>query len=88
MSLPAGQLVTAVGLVTRPYFQFPELLPKSLELLKAFIPWPLRREVLRMLGLLGALEPRKYGLIQDYLVKQRLSNQLSEKKSGQSARGI
>jgi hypothetical protein len=63
-----GQLITAIGLVTKPYLQYPELLPKSLSLLKNS-PWTLRREVLRTLGLLGALEPYKFGLIQEYLRK-------------------
>ena len=57
-----GQLVSATGHVIRPYLQYPQLLPWSLSLLvtnSANTPWSLRREVLRTLGLLGALEPHK-----------------------------
>lgn len=40
---------------------------KSLGLLR-FSPWSLRCEVLRTLGLLGALEPYKFGIIQEHLI--------------------
>ena len=42
----------------------------------------IRREVLRTLGLLGALEPRKYALIQEYHSRQKMIKKLGEKKRG------
>ena len=64
-----GRLVSATGEVVDPYLQYPQLLPRALDLLfnKATVPWSLRREVLRTMGLLGALEPHKYSLIVNYL---------------------
>ena len=61
-----GQLVCATGQVVKPYLQYPQLLPRALDTLckrDSTLPWSLRREVLRTLGLLGALEPHKYSLI-------------------------
>jgi hypothetical protein len=40
---------------------------KALGLLR-FSPWSLRSETLRTLGLLGALEPYKFGIIQEHLL--------------------
>eukprot|EP01041_Mallomonas_annulata_P001944 gene1944-3771_t len=65
-----GQLVSATGHVVRPYLQYPQLLPWALDLLvtnSANSPWSLRKEVLRTLGLLGALEPHKYHMIIQHL---------------------
>lgn len=57
-----GQLVGSTGLVVQPYLQFKNLLNVSLELLHhgAGAPWELRRETLKTLGILGALDPYKY----------------------------
>lgn len=58
-----GQLVNASGLVVTPFLQYPQLLPLTLELLSkgdVSIPWTLRTEILRTIGLIGALDPRKY----------------------------
>jgi FKBP12-rapamycin complex-associated protein len=67
-----GQLVSATGLAIKPYFQYPQLLPWSLDLLNSNSTskssrTSLRLEVLRTLGLLGALEPLKYSLIVGHL---------------------
>ena len=64
-----GQLVSATGLTIRPYLQYPQLLPWILELLgsSSTSPHSLRIEALRTLGLLGALEPRKYEVILSHL---------------------
>lgn len=60
-----GKLASATGFVVTPYLMFPLLLPYLLQMLDRVenASWSLRREVLRTLGILGALEPRKYGLI-------------------------
>jgi len=82
-----GQLVTATGLVIRPYLRFPDLLPKALDLLLSgnATPWTLRREVLRTLGLLGALEPHKYGLIREHLKRVQERRAETRKKAELSA---
>ena len=57
-----GQLVSASGLVVTPFLEYPQLLPIMLELLRksSAMQWSLRSEVLRTLGLIGALNPNKY----------------------------
>jgi hypothetical protein len=75
-----GQLVGATGLVVKPYLQYPQLLPKALDLLsksRTAMPWTLREEMLRTIGLLGALEPQRFSLIVSYL--QELEKAKSEK---------
>ena len=65
-----GQLVSATGLTIKPYLQYPQMLPWILDLLSknyTTSPWSLRMEVLRCVGLLGALEPIKYNLILSHL---------------------
>ena len=65
-----GQLVSATGQVVKPYLQYPQLLPRALDLLfknAATTPWTLRMQILRTVGLLGALEPYKYSLIVSHL---------------------
>lgn len=65
-----GKFVSSTGLVMRPYLQYPQLLPQSLRLLchpSESQPASLRTELLRTLGLLGALEPTKFALLVDYL---------------------
>jgi len=65
-----GICVSSTGLVVKPYLQYPQLLPWALDLLhknSANTSWSLRMETLRTLGLLGALEPLKYSLIQSHL---------------------
>lgn len=60
-----GKIASSTGFVHTPYVMFPLLLPYLLYLLDRVenSSWSLRREVLRTLGILGALEPRKYGMI-------------------------
>jgi FKBP12-rapamycin complex-associated protein len=65
-----GQVVSSTGLVVGPYLHYPQLLPSALDLLyrnSTSRPESLRMEVLRTLGLLGALEPNRYALIATYL---------------------
>jgi FKBP12-rapamycin complex-associated protein len=66
-----GHLVTATGLTVKPYLQFPQLLPKALDILSKpsiSTQWSLRVELLRTLGILGALEPQKYSVILSHLL--------------------
>ena len=65
-----GQFVKSTGMVVRPYLQYPQLLPKTLDLLckdSANKPMAFRMELLRVLGLLGALEPARYSAIVAFL---------------------
>ena len=75
-----GQLVSASGLVVTPYLEYPQLLPALLNLLgkSGAINWSLRSEILRTLGLLGAIDPRKYLNIENQLQLAKLPEQRVE----------
>ena len=57
-----GQIAGSTGYVIRPYLDYPKLLTQATEILPATkrAPWSLRREVIRTLGILGALDPDRY----------------------------
>ena len=57
-----GQIAGSTGYVIRPYLDYPNLLVQATDILPATkrAPWSLRREVLRTLGILGALDPDRY----------------------------
>ncbi|CAG9812455.1 unnamed protein product [Phaedon cochleariae] len=55
-----GQLVGATGHVVRPYTQHPGLLDVLINFLKTEQQPAIRRETIRVLGLLGALDPYKH----------------------------
>ncbi|KAL1494336.1 hypothetical protein ABEB36_009951 [Hypothenemus hampei] len=55
-----GQLVGATGHVVRPYSQYPGLLDILINFLKTEQHPYIRRETIRVLGLLGALDPYKH----------------------------
>ncbi|KAG1705718.1 hypothetical protein DVH05_003469 [Phytophthora capsici] len=59
-----GQLAGSTGCVVRPYLASPKLLEIFLSLLHHNVgsPWSLRREAMRTIGILGALDPYKYKL--------------------------
>ena len=90
-----GQLVSATGQVVKPYLQYPQLLPRALDLLFAStisMPWSLRMEVLRTVGLLGALEPHKYSVIvahlQNYTKKATADRKGSDSENGIDFKGL
>ncbi|KKF92485.1 Phosphatidylinositol 3-kinase tor2 [Ceratocystis platani] len=61
-----GQLATNSGYVIQPYLEYPELL----ELLQGLIRaepqrGPLRQETIKLMGILGALDPYKYQQVQE-----------------------
>ncbi|KAK0063750.1 serine/threonine-protein kinase mTOR-like isoform X1 [Biomphalaria pfeifferi] len=64
-----GQLVESTGSVVEPYSKYPNLLDVLLNFLKTEQSISIRREVIRVLGLLGALDPHKHkmnlGVISD-----------------------
>lgn len=57
-----GQIAGSTGYVIRPYLDYPKLLSQATDILPATkrAPWSLRREVIRTLGILGALDPDRY----------------------------
>lgn len=57
-----GQIAGSTGYVIRPYLDYPKLLTQATDVLPATkrAPWSLRREVIRTLGILGALDPDRY----------------------------
>ncbi|RLN97572.1 hypothetical protein BBJ28_00010972 [Nothophytophthora sp. Chile5] len=59
-----GQLAGSTGCVVRPYLASPKLLEIFLNLLHHNVgsPWSLRREAMKTIGILGALDPYKYKL--------------------------
>lgn len=52
-----GQLIQSTGYVVSPYKDYPELLGLLLRLLNGDLAWSTRGEVLKVLGILGALDP-------------------------------
>lgn len=55
-----GQVVGATGYVVQPYNEYPSLLDVLLNFLKTEQQPIIRREAIRVLGLLGALDPYKH----------------------------
>lgn len=52
-----GQVVQSTGYVITPYNDYPQLLGLLLKLLNGDLAWSTRREVLKVLGIMGALDP-------------------------------
>lgn len=52
-----GQVVQSTGYVITPYNEYPQLLGLLLKLLNGESAWSTRREVLKVLGIMGALDP-------------------------------
>ncbi|XP_038982974.1 serine/threonine-protein kinase TOR isoform X1 [Phoenix dactylifera] len=52
-----GQVVQSTGYVISPYNEYPLLLGLLLKLLNGELAWSTRREVLKVLGIMGALDP-------------------------------
>ena len=55
-----GQLIESTGYVVEPYKKYPHLLEILLNFLKTEQALNIRREAVRVLGLLGALDPYKH----------------------------
>ncbi|CAB9503979.1 protein kinase mTOR [Seminavis robusta] len=60
-----GQIAGSTGYVIRPYLDYPNLLSQATDVLPGTkrAPWALRREVIRCLGVLGALDPDRYQMV-------------------------
>jgi hypothetical protein len=57
-----AQIAGSTGYVIQPYIDYPRLLAQATDILPGTkrAPWSLRREVIRTLGVLGALDPDRY----------------------------
>ncbi|XP_022763546.1 serine/threonine-protein kinase TOR isoform X3 [Durio zibethinus] len=55
-----GQVVQSTGYVIAPYNEYPQLLGLLLKLLHGELAWSTRREVLKVLGIMGALDPHAH----------------------------
>ncbi|EPS72515.1 hypothetical protein M569_02243, partial [Genlisea aurea] len=55
-----GQVVQSTGYVITPYTEYPLLLGLLLKLLNGELAWSTRREVLKVLGIMGALDPHAH----------------------------
>ncbi|KAK7494179.1 hypothetical protein BaRGS_00014652, partial [Batillaria attramentaria] len=79
-----GQLVESTGCVVEPYHKYPQLLEILLTFLKMEQAPTIRREVIRVLGLLGALDPHKYRMIigQDKASEAAVSKSEKKKDDG------
>ncbi|CAL0314575.1 unnamed protein product [Lupinus luteus] len=55
-----GQVVQSTGYVITPYNEYPQLLILLLKLLNGELVWSTRREVLKVLGIMGALDPHMH----------------------------
>ena len=55
-----SQLVEATGCVSEPYTKYPQLLDTLLGFLRTEQRGPIRTQTLRLLGLLGAMDPYKH----------------------------
>ena len=58
-----GQLTRSTGYVIQPYIDHPELLTILVNIVKLEPPGVLRRETIRLIGILGALDPYKHQVI-------------------------
>lgn len=68
-----GQVISAIGYVVTPYMEFPNLMDMLLNLLKTEQNARDRRETIRVLGLLGALDPYKHRINQGLIDFQTVS---------------
>lgn len=55
-----GQVVQSTGYVIAPYNEYPQLLGLLLKLLNGELAWSTRKEVLKVLGIMGALDPHAH----------------------------
>ncbi|XP_042007638.1 serine/threonine-protein kinase TOR-like [Salvia splendens] len=55
-----GQVVQSTGYVITPYNEYPQLLGLLLKLLNGELAWSTRRGVLKVLGIMGALDPHAH----------------------------
>lgn len=77
-----GELVESTGYVVAPYTDYPALLGLLLDLLEGELPWPTRAAALRVLGIVGALDPHIHK--RNLLALQPALNEPARADSGQN----
>ncbi|KAG2382314.1 hypothetical protein C9374_005516 [Naegleria lovaniensis] len=55
-----GQIVASTGYVITPYIKYPNLLTLLLAILKSEEDWSTRREIIKVLGIIGAIDPYQH----------------------------
>lgn len=66
-----GQLVGSTGRVVSPYYQYPGLIDLLINFLKTEQQHTIRRETIKVLGLLGALDPYKHKMNKGLIDSQK-----------------
>ena len=69
-----GQLASNAGYVIDPYVEYPRLLSILMEIVKVESPGQLRRETIRVMGILGALDPHNYQMLVEESPERSLAN--------------
>ncbi|CAH1772250.1 unnamed protein product [Owenia fusiformis] len=82
-----GQLVESTGYVVEPYKKYPTLLEVLLNFLKTEQAVGIRREAIRVLGLLGALDPYKHNINKGMINKEDAGAVLSMSDPGSGEGG-
>ena len=70
-----GQLASNAGYVIDPYIDHPELLNILMSIVSSENPGQLRRETIRVIGTLGALDPYKYQMLVEGSPEHNLANE-------------
>ncbi|KAM1650754.1 hypothetical protein ACFXTH_003293 [Malus domestica] len=83
-----GQVVQSTGYVITPYNEYPLLLGLLLKLLNGELAWSTRREVLKVLGIMGALDPHVHKRNQQSLPGSHGDVTRSASESGQHFQSV
>ncbi|XP_070678485.1 serine/threonine-protein kinase TOR isoform X2 [Malus domestica] len=83
-----GQVVQSTGYVITPYNEYPLLLGLLLKLLNGELAWSTRREVLKVLGIMGALDPHVHKRHQQSLPGSHGDVTCSASESGQHIQSV
>jgi len=70
-----GQLASNSGYVIKPYEDYPQLLDLLINIIKTEQQDELRKETIKLMGILGALDPYKHQTILDMSPEARLKNE-------------
>ena len=68
-----GRIASNTGYVMNPYLAYPTLLGSMVKILKTEQAPPVRRETIRVLGILGALDPYRHKLLENGLESNTVS---------------
>eukprot|EP01012_Entosiphon_sulcatum_P054443 TRINITY_DN7521_c0_g1_i1.p1 TRINITY_DN7521_c0_g1~~TRINITY_DN7521_c0_g1_i1.p1 ORF type:complete len:2724 (+),score=384.89 TRINITY_DN7521_c0_g1_i1:801-8174(+) len=82
-----GSIVVSTGNVITPYIEYPQLLPFQLKALQADqkVEWESRREVMKLLGIVGAIDPYQHKRVQ---VDLQGSERTAENPKSSAAAGL